>query len=116
MNIILNIIQIIFGLLIGLFIPGYLVATLFFKELNQIEKIGLAFVFSIAIDIILGLYLGYNETMKNLTGGLTAMNLWVYLSAITLVLCIINLIKYKKIKLPSRKSGYTSNPQRFIKK
>jgi len=87
--IILQIIQIIFGLLFALFIPGFLVALIFFKELEVIEKVALAFVFSICIDIIVGLFLGYNEAMKNLTGGITAFNIWIYLVVITIILILI---------------------------
>ena len=76
---ILHILQIIFGLVFALFIPGFLLTLIFFKELELIEKIGLAFVLSICIDIFVGLFLGYNETMKNITGGITSKNVWLYL-------------------------------------
>ena len=84
--------QIVLGLIIALFLPGYLIARIFFKEMSELEKIALAFVLSIAIDIFLGLFLGNNEQMKNLTGGITAMNLWIYLSGITLALLILYLL------------------------
>ena len=74
------------------------------EKLNTIEKIGLAFVFSIALDISIGLFLGYNETMKNLTGGITVFNVWVYLSAITLMLLIINTIVHIRFKKSLKKS------------
>jgi uncharacterized membrane protein len=97
----LSIIQIPFGLLLALFLPGYLVTRIFFKELEELEKIALGFVLSIAIDIALGLFLGYNETMKNLTGGITALNLWLYLGSITIILIISWILnnndEYKKI-------------------
>lgn len=89
----MNIFQIVLGLALALFIPGYLIARIFFKELSELEKIALAFVLSISIDIFLGLFLGYNEKMKNLTGGITAFNLWLYLSLITAVLLVIYLLR-----------------------
>ena len=92
---ILAIIQIIFGLPLALFIPGYLIARIFFKELEELEKIALGFVLSIALDIIVGLFLGYNETMKNITGGITAFNLWIYLGTITIALIITWIIRNK---------------------
>ena len=92
MNII-QIIQIPIGLIIALFIPGYLITRLFFKELEELEKVALGFVLSIALDIALGLFLGYNETMKNITGGITALNLWLYLGSITIILTIMWAIK-----------------------
>jgi len=89
----MNIIRITIGLLLALFIPGYLIARIFFKELSELEKVALAFVLSISVDIFLGLFLGYNKTMKDLTGGITAMNLWFYLSIITIILLITYLLR-----------------------
>lgn len=89
----MNIIQLIVGLPLALFVPGYFVARIFFKELEELEKVALGFILSIAIDICVGLFLGYNETMKNFTGGITSLNLWIYLSAITIVLICLYLIR-----------------------
>ncbi|MGV8086560.1 MAG: DUF1616 domain-containing protein [Candidatus Woesearchaeota archaeon] len=98
---ILQIIQIPTGLILALFLPGYLIARIFFKELDELEKVALGFVLSIAIDIALGLFLGYNETMKNITGGITAFNLWLYLGSITIILIIFWIFKnddeYRKV-------------------
>jgi len=91
----LQILQIIIGLPLALFITGYLVSRIFFKELEELEKVALGFVLSIAIDIIVGLFLGYNETMKNITGGITAFNLWIYLGSITIILMIVWALKDK---------------------
>jgi uncharacterized membrane protein len=84
----IQIIQIIVGLPLALFIPGYLIARIFFNELEELEKVALGFVLSIALDIFLGLFLGYNKYMKDLTGGITAFNLWIYLGSITIILTI----------------------------
>ena len=90
---ILSILQIVIGLPLALFIPGYLITRIFFKELGELEKVALGFVLSIAVDIFLGLFLGYNKYMKDLTGGITALNLWLYLGAITQLLLLILLIR-----------------------
>lgn len=91
-------IQVILGLLLALFIPGYLLARIFFKDLSELEKVALAFVLSIALDIFLGLFLGYNEQMKNLTGGITEWNLWIYLSSMTgFLLVVYALVNRKEI-------------------
>lgn len=82
----IDILRIIVGLPLALFIPGYLMTLLFFDELEALEKIAIGFVLSICVDIALGLFLGYNEHMKDLTGGITAKNLWFYLSFITILL------------------------------
>ena len=100
---ILEILQIIIGLPLALFIPGYLIARIFFHELEELEKVALGFVLSIALDIFLGLFLGYNETMKNLTGGITALNLWIYLGGLTIILLIFwGLIRQEEWKKVSR--------------
>jgi uncharacterized membrane protein len=87
--------RIVFGLILTLFLPGYLIARTFFKELSGLEKVAIAFVLSISIDIFLGLFLGYNEKMKDLTGGITASNLWLHLTLITLILFVIYAIRQK---------------------
>jgi uncharacterized membrane protein len=91
----MNILRIMIGLPLALFIPGYLLAHIFFSELSKLEKIALGFVLSICIDISLGLFLGYSKAMKDLTGGITAENLWIYLLCITMILFIVFLIKNK---------------------
>jgi uncharacterized membrane protein len=91
-----SILQIVAGLILSLFMPGYLLARIFFKELTELEKVALGFVLSICLDIALGLFLGYNETMKNLTGGITAFNLWLYLIIITVILMIVYVFTNKK--------------------
>ena len=103
---ILEIIRVIVGLPLALFIPGYLLALIFFKELDMLEKIGLGFVLSICVDIAVGLFLGYNLRMKEITGGITAMNLWIYLGAVSLVLAGVYFYKEKLYKqiLGKRKS------------
>ena len=85
----IQILQIIIGLPLALFLPGYLITRIFFKEIKELEKVALGFILSIAVDIIIGLFLGYNESMKNLTGGITAFNLWLYLGSLTIILIVI---------------------------
>ncbi len=78
--------RVIIGIPLVLFVPGYLIALRFFKEMDTLEKIGLGFIFSISIDLVVGLILGYNRSMRELTGGITEMNLWVMLMFITVFL------------------------------
>ncbi|MEM4397206.1 MAG: DUF1616 domain-containing protein [Candidatus Woesearchaeota archaeon] len=96
-NILIQILRIIIGLPLALFIPGYLISLIFFDELEKLEKIALGFVLSICVDIAVGLFLGYNKTMKDLTGGITALNLWIYLSLITLILFAVYYAKKKRL-------------------
>ncbi len=92
---ILFILKAIIGALFALFIPGYLLVLIFFKELNNLQKIALAIVLSIIVAVSIGIFLGYNETMKNLTGGVTEYNVWVYELVISGILFIIYLLKEK---------------------
>lgn len=95
-TVVLQILHAIVGFAFGLFIPGYLATLVFFKELKPLEKITLGFILSICIDIIVGLILGYNETTKNITGGITAKNLWILLILISAILSVVLVIQEKK--------------------
>ena len=81
---ILQLNQIIFGLLLGLIIPGFLLASIFFKELGLIERIVLGVILSIFIDVLLSIFLGYNKILNELTGGIIPLNLWLGLITISL--------------------------------
>lgn len=93
---ILEIFRVFVSLPLALFLPGYFLALIFFKDLESLGKVALGFILTICIDIAVGLFLGYNSAMKGLTGGITAKNLWLYLSIITIVLGIILILRGKK--------------------
>ncbi len=72
--------RIIFGLLLTLFIPGFaLTLTIFPKEINRIEKIALSCVLSIAIVMLMALFLdlalGVDTTAKNMVISLTSFSI-----------------------------------------
>lgn len=90
-------IQAIAGTLFAFFIPGYLIVLLSFKELNNLEKIALSIVISIMIAVAIGIFLGYNENMKNITGGVTEKNVWIYELMVSTILLIAYLLKEKKL-------------------
>jgi len=92
---ILNILHAIIGLAFGLFIPGFLLTKIIFNNQEILETIAFSIAFSIAIDIFLGLFLGANETMFNITGGITEFNVWYYLIIISIILGFIYLLKHK---------------------
>ena len=96
---ILEMVRIVVGLPLALFLPGFLLALIFFKELDMLEKVALGFVLSICVDIAVGLFLGYNKTMKDITGGINALNLWFYLGAVTVVLAGIYFFISRRKKL-----------------
>ena len=81
-----TIINVLFGILFTLFIPGFILTKLLFKDLKYLEQFLLSIVFSLIISISLGLFLGANETMANITGGITEFNLWFYMILLTIIL------------------------------
>lgn len=96
---IFDILHAILGLGFALFIPGFLLTKILFHEQEILETIAFSVAFSIAIDIFLGLFLGANETMFNITGGITEMNVWFYIMGISLILGVIYLLKWKGLIL-----------------
>ena len=90
-----NIVHAILGLSFGLFIPGFLLTKILFKDQDPLEMVSFSVAFSITIDIFLGLFLGANETMASITGGITEFNIWYYLVIITVILGFIFLLKEK---------------------
>ena len=66
--IVFDILHIILGLAFALFIPGFFLTKILFKEQEFLEIIALSIAFSIGLDIFLGLFLGVNKTMSQLTG------------------------------------------------
>ena len=72
---IFEIIRAVFGLLFALFVPGFLVVAIFFKEEKPMEKLAFSITFSIMISIIIAIFFGYNAAVKDLFGGITFENL-----------------------------------------
>ena len=83
----------ILGLAFAIFIPGFLLTKILFKDQEILEMMAFSIGFSISIDIFLGLILGANETMYQFTGGITEFNLWFYIIIITLFLGAGNIFK-----------------------
>jgi len=90
----LLIIQAVIGLAFALFIPGYLIVLLAFRDLTRIEQIALAIGLSIMVDIMLGIFLGYNKHAAAVTGGINAYNVWFYMITLTTGLAIAVIVKY----------------------
>jgi uncharacterized membrane protein len=84
------------GLLFGMFLPGFFISLIFFKEAKWLERILLSITYSIMITIAIAIGLGYNEAVKNITGGITSFNLWKWELIITSILALITIIMYRK--------------------
>jgi prepilin signal peptidase PulO-like enzyme (type II secretory pathway) len=83
----------IYGALLLFVLPGLFVTLIFFKSEQILLKIVYTVFFSILIAVFVGMFLGYNETMKDLTGGITRHNLIMYLTVISGILFLIFLAK-----------------------
>ena len=91
----------IFGFLFALYLPGFFITMLFFRESKRLEKIVLSITFSIMIAMAIGIILGYNENVKNITGGINSYNVWKLELGVTALLLLATLIVYHKNLTPS---------------
>ena len=95
----------IIGLLFALFIPGFFITLLFFRESDILERVMLSVTFSIMISIAIGIGLGYNKGVKEITGGISPMNVWIWELIVTAVFAVPALIANRKnINLKSIKN------------
>lgn len=91
--------KIIFWILSGLimmFIPGYLLIAIIFPnkgDIEEIERFGISWGLSLVITSLIGLPLYY------LTHGLFINTLIIFLAIFSIILCVITLLKRKKIEL-----------------
>ena len=95
----LQIIRIILGFAFALFIPGFIIVYIFFREFQPLEKIAFSVVFSMMISIAIAIFLGYNEEWASKTGGLTFKNIVkmeAYVMAFLLFLFVVALIYQKR--------------------
>lgn len=91
------ILKAVIGSLFALFIPGFLVVLIFFKNLSKLQKIAVSAVFSLIILVAISIFLGYNEKMMSITGGVTEYNLWIYELIISGILLTTLILKEKLI-------------------
>lgn len=91
----------IFGILIALFIPGFFATLIFFKGISLLERLVLSITFSIMIATTIGIALGYNQEVKNITGGVNPANVWkwelIAASSLGFIALIVN-FKYINLK------------------
>ena len=85
-----QIIRILLGGMLVLFIPGYLLSLILFKKgIDRLERFVLSVVLSVCIDVFVGLSLGLNEGVASITGGLTGFNVWISLTSISVVFFLV---------------------------
>jgi len=82
----------ILGILMALFIPGFFMSLIFFRRITFLERMVLSFTFSIMIATSIGIALGYDKEVKDITGGVNPSNVWRWELVATGILGIIALI------------------------
>ena len=85
-----------FGLLFALFLPGFLITLISFREVKVLERLLLSITFSIMIAIAIGIGFGYDKNVKDITGGITPKNVWYSELVITGLLFIVAAIIHRK--------------------
>jgi uncharacterized membrane protein len=83
----LSIIQLISGVILIFFLPGYLILRLFYKHLKGLEQIVISIGLSISFSIIIALILGF----------IGIFNYWNSIIAYTIVL--VGVITYYAIRM-----------------
>jgi uncharacterized membrane protein len=92
----MNLVIAIAGTIVSLFLPGFLISLIFFRELKILERAIYSVVISVGIDVALGIALGYDKFQKSITGGISSFNLWYYQFIINAVLLIVIIFLYRK--------------------
>jgi uncharacterized membrane protein len=86
----------IIGMLFALFVPGFLITLVFFREVGVLERIMLSITFSIMLSIAIGISLGYDKNVKEFTGGINPKNVWMWELINTSVLLIVVVFLHRK--------------------
>ncbi|TKJ17505.1 hypothetical protein CEE44_03140 [Candidatus Woesearchaeota archaeon B3_Woes] len=76
----------IIGLVLLVVVPGYFLVSILFKKIDLLEKIALSVAFSLSINILIGLVLGFLK-MFNKT------NLWISSLVVTGLLFLVYYLK-----------------------
>jgi hypothetical protein len=98
----MNNLVMIMGFVFALFLPGFFVTMIFFRHSKWLEKLLLSVTFSIMIALTIGIVLGYNKEVAQITGGISPANVWQWELFVTGFFFILALgVNYKELK-PSR--------------
>ena len=96
---IIEILQFLIGSFVALFLTGFLITGIFFREFKGLEKIAFSIAFSIIADVAIAIFLGYDEAQAARTGGLNFMNIAkVEAIAIAVLFCTWIFVNRKNFK------------------
>ena len=96
---IFNLIRITLGLVFVVFLPGYLLSRILFRELKIIERICLAFGLSVLITVILSFFLTAISNLTNLKA-INVYSVWISLLGLCTIFVIMIISKPKKTNYP----------------
>lgn len=93
---ILDIILVIIGIPLALFLPGYLLTVLILKDLETFHKVLIGIGLSLAISIALGFILSFIGSLLN-TKGLTPISVVISLIVLSLIFLELIIIREKRM-------------------
>lgn len=96
---VIEIITAIICIFFVLFIPGYLLSLLLFKDVDVFERVAISVVLSIFVDVFVGLFFGATKYNKMITGGITVFNIIAGLIVVSAAFCLIYYLKGKNAKI-----------------
>ncbi len=102
-----DLLRIILGLVLALLVPGFIIVQTFFSELKLLEKVAYIITFSVMTDIVIAIFLGYNESWAQVTGGLTFENIMKAEIVVIILLLVLFLAKYLVKKYLYKKESTT---------
>lgn len=91
-----QILQVTLGLVFSLFLPGFLIVELWFKNLNKLERYAYSIVFSLMISMVVSIFFGYNQNQFNRFGGLIQSN--IFMTEVFIILLLIFIMFLKNMK------------------
>ncbi len=92
----LDILRIVLGLFLVIFLPGYLLSLILFSRLKAIERICLSVGLSFTIVVFLGFFLTIMGTTLNLKA-INTLSVWISMLAISVILLIIVFLRSKNV-------------------
>lgn len=103
---ILEITQIILGIIFFMFLPGWFIVQSFFQDLGKMEKILFSIIISVMLGLVVGVFFGYDRNWAQITGGFTEGSIWLGEIIITIIAGIIYLVsrKVNKNKEPPKEN------------
>lgn len=92
---IIELFQHFIGIVLVLFLPGFLLSHIIFDKLDIIEIIVFSVAFSLSMSVAVGIFLGITPTIAEITGGITPLNVSILLVILCFFLGITLIFKKK---------------------